>query len=345
MFVLLQREEYYIDLAKKIDRSTNKVYIMVMELEFFHLDYLLNSIINAIHRGVEVILKIDYFSKYFVQGHNIRQHIRNHKENEYIQHIHEVNMNSFKRIEETGGAVIFTKKPKSLSKFYTIFGRNHIKISIVDNYVYFGGMNIAESWINKEDFMLRISNNSRFLSVFLDIFNNFNAKKHDDTYVLDKDSTLLFDSGKIGSSIIYSKAKELIRNARQRITYISQYHPDFSILKILNKNSKRVDIKVITHNREVLLNSTKTKESKAIQTFISRIENILIREKFIPVLHNRLIHAKVLFVDDEHVLIGSHNYTFFGVLFGTNEICLYTKDKEVISLISGWINKSFPENH
>jgi hypothetical protein len=47
----------------------------------------------------------------------------------------------------------------------------------------------------------------------------------------------------------------------------------------------------------------------------------------------------------ERAIFGSHNFSTFGVLFGTKEISLLTRNKQVIDMLYLWYNSIKPEDN
>ena len=113
---------------------------------------------------------------------------------------------------------------------------------------------------------------------------------------------------------------------------MSQFVPDNKLLQQLIEASKRnVSVTVIasSENDSIFTNYPSKLAYLYFKFVIKKYPNIkLINLK-------KHVHVKLLLTDNKSALLGSHNLTFSGVLFGTEEIMLKTLDAELL----GQLNK------
>ena len=157
------------------------------------------------------------------------------------------------------------------------------------------------------------------------------SKKFGDDY------RLFVDSGKLNHSVIYQEAMDQINYAENTIVFMSQFVPDGSLLKRLISATKRgVRVEVLTSPKtNVIFTQYPTK--LAYKYFIYKIS----KHPLITCAHlSQDVHAKLLLIDDKKALCGSHNYTYSGVLFGTEEIMMETTDQMLLNQIRSLLSSS-----
>jgi len=213
----------------------------------------------------------------------------------------------------------------------TIFnGRTHSKWCVVDNTVYtFGGVNMYEKGVDNVDYMFRQVN--KRLADRL-VYEQGRITKAERTatnypsvaYELD-DETVLIDGGIVTQSVIYRRACELALEAKS-VVFVSQYCPTGKLARIL----KRRDTKFYFNRPEMA--DTINAMVLRLNTLLSRIKTHYKRDVY--------LHAKFIIFTMEDgskvAITGSHNFAYTGVLFGTREIALETKDPNVISQLESF---------
>jgi len=212
-------------------------------------------------------------------------------------------------------------------------GRMHLKWCVIDDQVFsFGGVNLYEDGLKHADYMLggrdkelgdhiakeheRIERASRL------------GKVHRSYQFPSLHGTVLVDGGKMGDSIIYKRACELARQAKE-ITFVSQYCPTGKLGKIMRTKGAKLYFSHwrLAHgfNRFLISASMITTGNKTLYQ----------RQKY--------IHAKCIIYkmpDGKKVAItGTHNFVRAGVALGTREIALETPDQHIIAQLEGFLEE------
>lgn len=213
-------------------------------------------------------------------------------------------------------------------------GRTHIKCLIVDDTVFsFGGVNLYGKDIsNNVDYMF-MSKDERLADDLTHEFNQITkADQKHYAYRSHKFSfgnhVVLTDGGFQGDSIIYRRACELTKDAKE-VLLVSQYCPTGKLSRLL----KRTDSKLY-FNPPGLAGSL-NKMVISVGMAVSRHKTLYKRKRY--------LHAKfmVFTMNDGRkiALSGSHNFVYGGVLLGTREIALETTDKRVIRQLEAFFRE------
>jgi len=209
-------------------------------------------------------------------------------------------------------------------------GRTHSKWCVIDNTVFtFGGVNIYNQGITNIDYMFKLVNNrlADRLAYEQDRIQRADRSSTNYpslSYELNGDSVLI-DGGIISQSIIYRRACELARDA-SKVLFVSQYCPTGKLGRILKTKDAKVYFnqphQAHSFNRWLIRLSLLTSGIKTLYT----------KERY---LHSKFI---IFTMSDgsKVALTGSHNFAYTGVLFGTREIALETKDPAVISQLESF---------
>jgi cardiolipin synthase len=201
-----------------------------------------------------------------------------------------------------------------------VAGRQHAKVSIIDDVVYAGGgVNLTDLSFELTDYMLRWRD--RAAADQLDALVagiTLQGAQADVTTPLTATSELLFDGGAPGESVIYDRACQLTEQARH-LWYVSQYGPSGRLAPLV----------------------------RAAQTdcYFNRVWQasppgnlLLVRDKLVYGVKNRYtrpnyIHAKFILFElkdgTKAVLSGSNNFSWDGVRYGTKELALYSTDEKL----------------
>ncbi len=339
MFKTIPSEDYLENITNLIKKSSSIIYIQAMYFCFDNsLKEFVEELISAKKRGVDVKLNIDNYSIPYNNGHKYLIHLKKEKRKNCISSASE--SKNYLNILINNGVDIKVinryKYGKFLSEYIPFLGRNHMKITIIDNISFIGGINFSSKSFNYSDFMIKTQNKVMLSSLKKIFISNRNSKKQTDKKIkINNDNILLVDSGKPNQSIIYNSTIEYINNANESIIYISQFLPDFKLLRMLEKAVYRgVKVEIITHSNSI----AEKKYRHKIEKLLFNISNSNISHVYEN--SNRYIHAKMIIIDKDtsspSVILGSHNFSTFGVLFGTAEISLYSKEKELISELYTW---------
>ena len=231
--------------------------------------------------------------------------------------------------------VLFTNPPDLLGKIWPYKGRNHMKMTVIDNISYVGGLNFADEDFSYVDFMVKIKDPD-ITDIIADQFIKVEEGRLVDKKIqIDKETTLFVDSGKAGQSIILDHAIELAREAKKNIFHINQLTPDGKFLEALHTMYKK------GVNVEVLVPAKNGSGIFSLVNKVNKLEMLLKKQKIPILFSSRKIHAKLTIVDEKTVLFGSHNLFEKGVYMGTAEISLQsTNQKLVQSLLHFYKNLS-----
>lgn len=216
----------------------------------------------------------------------------------------------------------------------TLFnGRTHSKWCVIDDEIFsFGGVNMYGDGIDQVDYMFHLSD-SRLADRLVEEQRRIQTAERRSTNYPSvayehSEETVLIDGGIIGQSVIYRRAVELAEQA-SHITFVSQYGPTSRLLRVLKKKKTK-------------LYFNRTQQARGLNHLVLRVTLFFTRVKT-EYTHARYLHAKcIIFTmkDGSKVAItGSHNFAYTGVLLGTREIALETKDPKVIKQLESFIQK------
>lgn len=210
-------------------------------------------------------------------------------------------------------------------------GRSHIKAAIINDDIYIGGCNLSSP--EYIDLMARW-HDARTAGHLYELLRGMGANGnvraachgHDQTFVVDPQTTLLLDAGTPRQSFIYTEAIRLIDEAKEWIVLTCQYFPNSVTAKHLALAYRRgVNVSVYFnhpskhrpgHNvlHHLVLLHERARHPAAL--FEHRLR------KDMPFLHAKLLAT------EQAAMIGSHNYVTAGVSFGTAELTLLRRDPD-----------------
>lgn len=212
-------------------------------------------------------------------------------------------------------------------------GRMHIKWSVIDDKVYcFGGVNLYDDGLRYADYMFGSRDKElgdRIVKEHTRIVRASRIGKVHRSYQFScLHGTVLVDGGKMGDSIIYRRACELAREAKE-ITFVSQYCPTGKLGKIM----KLKDAKLYFSHWNL---------ARGLNRLLIQIS--MTSTGYRTLYHRRtFIHAKCIFYtmpDGQKIaLTGTHNFVRAGVALGTREIALETPDPHVIAQLETYLTK------
>lgn len=321
------------------DPSKRRVWLQAMDIKFFGpaTKEMFKTILEVTERNenVDARLYIDAFSDTFFKEYTLVK--KDLKEKKL----------SFKNFEETfsqaridllieNGVDVEKVNPvkKLKDKIFFIKGRNHIKIYLVGDKIWIGGMNLTEEEFNKyEDFTVKITD-PRITEAVAKQFPQVNENKPKSDYEVKctDNTTLLVDSGKPKESIILDRATERVNRAQKRVLLATQFMPEGKFLEALNKAHKRgVEL--------VCLQSDPKADDIFARTL--NLENRLKGRAYpIPLtfLPGTKLHAKLLIVDDT-AFFGSHNFSLTGVKAGTEEMDIMSTEPVLVNNLTGYFRE------
>lgn len=220
--------------------------------------------------------------------------------------------------------VLVTNPPDLFGKIWPYKGRNHMKITIIDDISYIGGLNFSDEDFSYVDFMIKITDpniTNIIAGQFIKVEEN---RLEDEKIKIDKETTVFVDSGKVGQSITLDYATKLTHQAKKNIFHISQLIPDGKFLEALHTAYKKgVNVEVVVP----------AKNDSGIFSFVNKMNKIemLLKKQQIPILLSpNMVHAKLTIIDEKTVLFGSHNLSEKGVYMGTAEMSLQSTNQKLI---------------
>lgn len=340
--ILIDSKNYFEDVLSEIRKAERRIFIQSMLFEF---DDKFKDIVEALKaanlRGVKVNLIIDGYSYMTTQSHNNLYPILNSKTRKFYSEYKEKNYKYINELKAAGINVEYINLPKNLiSKVFHTVGRNHTKLTIIGDIFYLGGTSFASVFSGILDFMVK-SDDSKSLDIIYDVFINLNNNKYnkDFSIKLNEFNTLFVDVGKVGKSIIYDEALNLINTAQRSIKYTSQMLPIGDIQSALKKAKARgVEVQIMIHDPK---HAGVNKNTNSIDHLIFKAGNIQEPKLKIALYQKSYIHAKLIEIDDSVAIYGSNNYSRTGVIMGTEEVAIVTRNKTIITAFSSWYDNAF----
>lgn len=348
-FTVYSQQEYFDNLVEKVEH-TNKgdriaVATMGFEVHDSNTTALLHSMGNAAERGVTTTLIIDAFAQIFDKNCKptgmIPDRFKSAKASAYFAE----KTHRLASLSSQGVSVSLTNTPLKVHIPYA--GRSHIKGAVVNNDWQIGGCNLSDT--DNLDAMIGGTQESTaefIYSIFHKMAETGNMREAlGDTNIvwkIDESTDLLIDVGVPGKSVIYNRAVKAIDTAKDWVTLTCQFFPSGTTAYRLAKTIPRgVDSYVFFNNS--IQNRLGSSAMNAI-TALSRatFPKQLFRgelEEDMPYLH-----AKILATEKEAIL-GSHNFINAGVLIGTAEVALHTKDPKTVRQIGLMAHKLASKNN
>jgi phosphatidylserine/phosphatidylglycerophosphate/cardiolipin synthase-like enzyme len=326
-FTVLNPLDFIKDVSDEAKHAKKRVWAQAMEIEPGDIsDTFLSIFEAAAKKNLDTRLHADYFTLMVTDGTFnywpvFSAKLRKHKEKSQT-----VKEQLYRRFTGMGIQFRYTNPPTLLDRVFPMRGRNHMKIVIVDDIAWIGGVNFNDYNFLIQDFMVKITDRSivhEIAYVYEQVDKQIPLR--DMAITCTDNATLLIDGGRINRSIILRHSLELITNAEQSIRLISQIIPDAEILKALHQAKNRgVVVSIIT---------PKINKTTGIMTWVDKFNAMVmnIRGLSLPIDYkNKMIHAKLLMTDEKEAIFGSHNFSSRGVRMGTEEIALRSTDPTLV---------------
>ncbi len=319
---LISPTQYVREAADAVAKAKTRVYLMSMVIADHEATHpLILALEEAAQRGVEVVVAADIFTYGEVSGGFLPLR--------YYSHGARSTNRMVKTLKKAG--VKFHWLGRGRITLY--HGRTHSKWCVVDDTLFtFGGVNLYEEGIQNIDYMFRLTDakladriveEQKRVQKAESRSGNFPSVAHEHG-----EMTVLIDGGFIGQSVIYRRAIELAEKATH-ITFVSQYCPTGKLSRILAKKST-----TLYYNRPL--------QAEGLNRIAIRIGQIATGLKT-SYTKARYLHAKCIiftFEDGSKAAItGSHNFAYAGVLLGTREVALLTRDSQIIDQLETFIEK------
>lgn len=234
-------------------------------------------------------------------------------------------------------------------RFWSLFRRNHRKTLVVDGKVAFtGGLNVADEWLPAEDgggdwqdaaVEVRGPAVTDIETVFLDTWNRREKRQ----FRLDTRSLARAEpTGASAMAVIANRERRerftirraalwAMRASRRRVYLANPYFvPDRGILRALKDAVARgVDVRVVVPFES----DSRVLDHAARATF-----DYLVKHGVRVFQHPKVLHSKVLLVDDDFVSIGSYNLDHFSLAYNL-ELVVNALDaglaRAVVSMFEG----------
>lgn len=336
-FAVLNGFEFLADFRQETQRARHRVWGQAMAMEASHPGQLFfEAFRKASERGLDTRLNIDWFSLLVSEG-GINAFIRPKNligKGRYHRFLRDHNDETFRNLVDFGVRLHFTNPPTRREKIFPFTGRDHIKIYIVDDIAYLGGVNIQENSFQGIDFVVKLKD-SQVVRALAGQFENADEVNDDHAVDFSNGDRLIVDSGKKGQSLILSTAVNLVNDARNDVKNISFFTPDGPFVKALSDANKRgTNVEVIRpEGKWGRLSVT------GLLDFKNRVQ-MKIEKKQIPFKKTeQRLHAKLLIVDSKIVMFGSHNLMSSGVGAGTEEIAFMSQNPELVENLIAFYDK------
>lgn len=315
-------------------KAKNRIYLQSL---LFEAGDFLNQcepiFIEKARTGVPVEVTLDSISTQYV-GDNVNFVIEK-VDAQKAKRVHQETRALIARWTAAGIKITFTNRPKLITKLIPIYRRNHIKIYVVDDITWLGGVNACDESLTFIDFMVRFTDPILVRGVTKQFYLVDTKKPKQDYSIASPPQEVLVDAGLLGRSRIFDTATQMITEAKERVVFASQFIPDGKLFsEILRASQKGVHITVITSPKEIFMHFP---YSIPYKTFLAKTRD----NPNIKLFHQKKkVHAKLLIVDNTTALFGSHNLVFLGVILGTEEIAVKTKDKQLIKDLAKFVDEN-----
>lgn len=221
----------------------------------------------------------------------------------------------FARLRQAGAQITELRK-MGLNPFK---GRCHVKAVVVDNQIFsFGGINFTGNAFKSADYMLYKADTKVADEVVKMLAKLVIDQNGDAEYVIDSKNNILLDNGKPGQSIIYDRTCELAQNAK-KIYYISQMVPSGRLASVIKATNSVCYFNRPAQGKGLIVASLIVDKAHV------KIANYYKRKKY--------LHAKFMLFEmqdgSKALISGSHNFSWRGVVYGTQEIALYSTDEKL----------------
>ena len=340
-YQVLNTVDYYLDQLREISLAVKRVWLQTMAFENSHFsDLLIHTLSQSAARNVDVRLALDAYTDYVFA--NTFNHLPLFSK---IEHQHKLkmrqllagslqNLTSFSQLK-------ITNIPTGVMKHLPlsgVMGRDHKKVTLVDDTVYLGGVNQTPLDAKRVDMMIKIRN-SAIVAALEQLFIETLADlpQTDRLIQCDFNTSILVDGGKRGESITMDCAQELIEAEKEEIILISPFIPRGRLRQSLNQAAKNgVVTKIIT---------TAKSHSAGFTPLISQIVHNFAQAKPIFRIYGypSTIHAKALICGQKIAICGSHNFDDMFVSLGTEEVSLITRQPDIILQLCNYANSLLGE--
>ena len=234
----------------------------------------------------------------------------------------------FKKLIDAGGEVRFFRELRYAIHFFNAnHERNHRKLLVIDHRVsYVGSINITSAGLNWEELVLRIEGS---LAVALRLsfnrswrrFNLLRVRRM--KKIFHKDVEIIQDFPSMKYSPTERSYKRLIKKARKEILIITPYF-------IPSRGLRRAFRKALKKGVKIKMVIPKVSDVRIVDILRERYLGRLSKMGFEIYHFPKVIHSKLLIVDDSFFLLGSSNLDYRSFKY-QYEINLLGKSKKIVS--------------
>ncbi len=333
MYTLFNRQQYFDDLIARIKdvKSGDRLLFMTMSIDFIDKAMIefKQALIEAANKGARVVLLLDSYT--FMLGGKLKFGPLFYSNNISLCFKNSVFYQTNRTISELikqGVEVKILNAP--LRKFSNPFkGRSHIKLSIINDDIFIGGINLISD--KTCDVMVLFNDKKIADQLYLLGLNilskGYSNKAIEDDFFLPINQTdqIIIDKGLPNKSLIFDSAIKLINEAKDDLLLICQFFPDKQlILPLRDAYNRGVKVRIIFNNFSKHKFPFNILHFLVVFYFKLKLPKVFFKSE-VPI-DRYFLHAKVL-ISDKTAMIGSHNFVYTGVKFGTSEICLISNNR------------------
>ena len=325
-YQVLTPNEFLSDVLFEAERATTRVWTQAMYFESGTITKLLfEGLKKAAQNGLDTRVHIDWFSLKYSNGKYLIP--RSHSFFTKKQY--------FDQLVEHGIVLYYVNPPTLLQHFFPYSGRNHIKLTIIDNAIaYIGGVNFADTDFTFSDFMVKVTDPA-IVSELAAIFEQIEKQQLiDNTLTIDENTKIIVDCGKPNRSPILIEAVKAVSLARVSVLHTGQFVPDGKFLRALIEAGQRhAQISIIAPSKNSFT---------PIFSFVYRLNRwlLFLQSNRLQITYKKtMVHAKLTIIDNSTVIIGSHNLSGRGVRVGTGEIALLSRNPVLVQNLRVYFEK------
>jgi cardiolipin synthase len=332
-FTVLTPLEFIDDVKQKAKQATRRVWGQAMDVEpgdisntFFHIFQ------DSAEKGIDTRFHADYYSLMVTEGFfNYWPFVspRRRRKRKQLQA-------AIRKLESdflaSGVKFLYINPPSALDRVFPVRGRNHMKIVVTDQTAWIGGVNFTNDSFKVADLMIRITD-PQIVSEIAYVYEQIDRREALRDMAIDctPDTKILVDCGRINHSIILRHTVEMVDSAAKYVQVVSPLIPDADLLLALKRALKRgVTVEVI---------APQSIRMSGIYVILDEFNGFMMRLKggHLPIRFKpRMIHAKILIVDEREAIVGSHNLSSRGVRMGTEEIALRSTDPTLVTQLQSF---------
>ena len=321
---LLLPEVYVSELVASIDSAKYRINLMSLVInEDESTKELIDALVRASQRGIKVSIGMDLYFTFKEIGATASRW-------SYLRSQVSKMRATRKRLIKAGASV------RWLGQFglTLVSSRTHLKWSIVDDDTYcFGGVNLYSLGVANNDYMFKSTNSrlaERLSAEHELVLSTDKALRAYPSHSFEADhGRVLVDGGYMLDSIIYKRVIKLAKQAKS-IVYVSQYTPTGQLGRVLKQKKTKLYFNNWRYTDDIL-NVIMLRLGSSLQGLESSYK------------HRQYLHAKFMIfymLDGQRVAIsGSHNFVRLGVITGTREVALETKDSDTIDQLEEFFEK------